>query len=122
MEGNILVGPSTAWVGDREDTSSTRAVMDSLKADAFRLVPELRDVPFIHAYAGLRPKLVGPEGKGGIADFFVAESDLRPRWINLLGIESPGLTAAPALAEMVASIIGSKEDLAAWPDFEPGSS
>jgi glycerol-3-phosphate dehydrogenase len=120
MEGNILVGPSTAWVGDKEDTASTRAVMDSLKADAFRLLPELRDVPFIHAYAGLRPKLVGPEEKGEIADFFVAESDLRPRWINLLGIESPGLTAAPALAEMVASIIGSKEDLAARFDFEPG--
>jgi len=120
MEGNILVGPSTAWVGDKEDTASTRAAMDSLKADAFRLLPELRDFPFIHAYAGLRPKLVGPEGTGGIADFFVAESGRRPGWINLLGIESPGLTAAPALAEMVVAIIGTKEELAARSDFEPG--
>jgi len=120
MEGPILVGPSTAFVGDKEDTASTRAVMDSLKADAYRLLPELRGFPFIHAYAGLRPKLVGPDGRGGIADFVVTESDRRPRWINLLGIESPGLTAAPALAEMVADMIGTREDLPLRSDFESG--
>jgi glycerol-3-phosphate dehydrogenase len=120
MEGNILIGPSTAYVGDKEDTASTRAVTDSLQADAYRLLPELRGVPFIHAYAGLRPKLVGPEETGGIADFVVAESERRPRWINILGIESPGLTAAPALAEMVADMIGTKEDLPVRFDFESG--
>jgi glycerol-3-phosphate dehydrogenase len=111
MEGNILLGPSSEAVGDRGDTASTAVVADKLKAEAFALVPDLARFPFIHAYAGIRPKL---------ADFVIEESPARPRWIDLFGIESPGLTAAPAIAEMVADLIGAKEDLEFRKDFEPG--
>jgi len=120
MEGNVLLGPSGAYVDDKEDAGSTRHVMDRLKAEAFALVPALRRFPVIHAYAGLRPRLYGPGESADGADFIVAESGRRPRWIDLLGIESPGLTAAPALAEMVAGLIGAKDDLKPKPDFEPG--
>jgi glycerol-3-phosphate dehydrogenase len=91
--------------------------MDQLKAEAFLLVPELRGLPFIHAYAGLRPKLTDPQGRVKLADFILEESRLRPRWVNLVGIESPGLTAAPALAARVVDIIGAREDLTLRPDF-----
>jgi glycerol-3-phosphate dehydrogenase len=119
MEGNVLLGPSSEDVPDKSDTSSTGPVMDRLKAKAFELVPALRRYPFIHAYSGLRPKLTGPNGGPKLADFVIEESPLRPRWISLLGIESPGLTAAPAIARMVADMIGGKEDLIARPDFNP---
>ncbi len=111
MEGNILLGPSSEPVGDKEDTASTAAVANKLRTEAFALVPDLACFPFIHAYAGIRPKL---------DDFVIAESPARPRWIDLFGIESPGLTAAPAIAEMVAGIVGAKEDLELRTDFEPG--
>ncbi len=116
LHGNVLLGPSSAYVEDKGDAATTRAMMDRLKAEAFELVPALRRFPFIHAYAGLRPKLTDPQGKVKLADFIVEESRLRPRWVNLVGIESPGLTAAPSLAAMIADIIGAREDIALRPD------
>ena len=44
---------------------------------------------------------------------------LRPGWINLVGIESPGLTSAPAIAEIVAGMLGAKTDLRPKPEFKP---
>jgi len=120
MEGNVLLGPSAEHVPDKLDTASTRSVMDQLKDEAVRLMPELRRAPFIHSYAGLRPKLVDPEGHEKYRDFVVEESGLRPGWINLIGIESPGLTSSPAIADMVVEMIAAREDLRLKPDFESG--
>jgi len=119
LEGNIILGPSVEPVDDKRDAASTRIVMARLKAEAARLMPELSRVSFIHSYAGIRPKLVDPSGKDRFGDFIVEESVLRPGWINLVGIESPGLTAAPAIAEMVAGMIGVRMDLRWKPDFNP---
>ncbi len=118
MEGNVLVGPSSEFVTDRRDVATTRAVMDALRAEAAQLMPDLARAPFIKSYAGVRPKLVDPAGGEAFRDFIVEESRARPRWINLAGIESPGLTAAPAIAALVAGIIGAKEDLRLKPDFD----
>jgi glycerol-3-phosphate dehydrogenase len=120
MEGNILLGPSAERVSDKGETASTRSVMDQLKDEAARLMPELRRAPLIHSYAGIRPKVVGPEGGEKFGDFIVEESAARPGWINLAGIESPGLTSAPAIAEMVAGMIGAGRDLRPRPGFVPG--
>jgi len=120
MEGNVLLGPSAETAPAKTDTGSTRPVMDRLRDEAARLMPELGRAPFIHSYAGLRPKLVDPSGGDRFRDFIVEESGLRPGWISLVGIESPGLTAAPALAGMVAEMIGAGMDLCPKPDFEPG--
>ncbi len=120
LEGNILLGPSSEAVRDKTDAATTRLVTDKLKAEAFALVPGLARFPFIHAYAGLRPKLTGLGGGPAMADFIVQESALRPGWINLVGIESPGLTAAPAIAALVADMIGSTMDLRPKPDFQGG--
>ncbi|MGA2361764.1 MAG: NAD(P)/FAD-dependent oxidoreductase [Candidatus Aminicenantales bacterium] len=119
MEGNVILGPSAEAVGDRTDTASTSPVMDRLKDEAGRLMPELGRAPFIHSYAGIRPKLVDPGGREKFRDFVVEESGVRPGWVNLLGIESPGLTSAPAIAEMVAGMIGARVNLRLKPDFVP---
>jgi glycerol-3-phosphate dehydrogenase len=120
LEGHILLGPSAESVADKSDLASTREVAARLRAEAGRLVPGLAGSPFIHAYAGVRPKLVAPGGGDMFADFVVEESSRRPGWIDLVGIESPGLTAAPAIARMVAGLIGAKTDLRPNRDFEPG--
>jgi len=119
LEGNIILGPSAEPVDDKRDAASTRKVMAHLKAEAVRLMPELSRVSFIHSYAGIRPKLVDPSGKDKFGDFIVEESAFRPGWISLVGIESPGLTAAPAIAELVAGMIGVKMDIRPKPEFKP---
>jgi len=55
-------------------------------------------------YSGLRPKLVPPEHKG-IVDFVITRDPEVPQAIHLVGMESPGLTAAPAVAEYVAKLV-----------------
>jgi glycerol-3-phosphate dehydrogenase len=119
LEGPIILGPSAEPIADKRDLSTTRRVMDNLKAEAARLMPGLARVSFIHSYAGIRPKLVDPSGRDRFGDFIVEESERRSGWISLVGIESPGLTAAPALAEMVAAMIGARVDLKLKADFQP---
>jgi len=119
LEGHIILGPSAEPVEDKSDLATTHEVAAKLKAEAARLLPGLAGVHFIHSYAGIRPKLVDPSGRNGFGDFVVEECEQRPGWINLVGIESPGLTAAPALAEMVVAMIGVRMDLRLRADFRP---
>ncbi|MBN1351671.1 NAD(P)/FAD-dependent oxidoreductase [candidate division KSB1 bacterium] len=120
MEHNILLGPSADAIDDKRDTASTRRIMTQLKREAYDLMPELRKLSFIHSYAGIRPKLVDPAGNIKFKDFVIEESAAKPGWINLIGIESPGLTAAPAIAKRIVQMIGAKEDLSEKSDFNPG--
>ena len=64
--------------------------------------PDLPTNLVIGAYAGLRSKLTSPES-GGFSDYVFRTTADHPQAIHLLGIESPGLTAAPALGEFVVS-------------------
>ena len=119
LEGNIILGPSAEPIEDKRDLATTREVAARLKAEAGRLMPELARVSFIHSYTGIRPKLFDPAGGDRFGDFIVEESKTRPGWISLVGIESPGLTAAPALAEMVVAMIGAGTDLRPKTGFRP---
>jgi glycerol-3-phosphate dehydrogenase len=120
LEGNIILGPSAEAIADKRDVASTRPVMARLKAEAGRLIPGLERLTFIHSYAGIRPKLVDPTAKDTFGDFVVEESGRRPGWIDLVGIESPGLTAAPALARMVVEMVGARLDLKKKAGFVEG--
>ncbi len=117
MENTILIGPSAEYTGNKEDVATTRSITDQLKAEAFELMPELKKIPIIHAYSGIRPKLVDPNSKEKFKDFVIEESLEVPRFINLIGIESPGLTSAPAIAERVLQIISRSENPAKKKDF-----
>jgi glycerol-3-phosphate dehydrogenase len=71
----------------------------------------------INAYSGVRCKLASPDA-GGWADYRIEESKQTPNLINLLGIESPGLTAAPAIAKEVVQMISNSIDLKKKKDFK----
>jgi glycerol-3-phosphate dehydrogenase len=101
-EGNIIIGPSAEYIDGRDDLATTRQVMETLKREALELMPKLRDVAFIRAYAGIRPKLFVAGGASTFEDFIIEESEKNPGFISLIGIESPGLTSAPAIAIHVA--------------------
>ena len=97
VEGNVLLGPSNEYVADPEGTGCTQCTSDRLLDEATVIWPELPRQLVIGAYAGIRAKLTPPE-VGGFGDYVLLTTPEHPNALHLLGIESPGLTAAPALA------------------------
>lgn len=102
LAGQARFGPDVEWLDetdpDRLDYRVDGARMARFEADIRRYWPGLPDGRLQPAYCGVRPKLSGPGEPP--ADFVIDTS--APGLIQLLGIESPGLTAALALAEQVA--------------------
>ena len=80
-----------------------RLPISEFAEDAKTLVPELEAKDLQLAYSGIRPKLV-PPGQSGIADFVIEQDREVPQVIQLVGIESPGLTAAASIAVQVADV------------------
>ncbi|MCK4278151.1 MAG: NAD(P)/FAD-dependent oxidoreductase [Desulfurellaceae bacterium] len=109
-DGNILIGPSAEFINNY-GLENTKQFLNEMKEDAFKMVPELKRLPIIRTYSGIRPKLIYAKTKKDFRDFVIEESKTVPKLINIIGIESPGLAAAPAIANLVLNIIGNKENL-----------
>jgi glycerol-3-phosphate dehydrogenase len=110
IDGNVLIGPSAEYIDEREDYATTAPVLNGLFREAQTLLPALREDMIIASYTGIRPKLV-PRGQENYGDFIVEESPRVENLINLIGIESPGLTASVPIAETAAEIIRGKRPL-----------
>jgi L-2-hydroxyglutarate oxidase LhgO len=100
LDGRLCFGPDTEYV------DKLRFDVDPAKAEAFssaigRYLPEVKPDWLVPDFAGIRPKLAGP-GEA-FRDFVIEEESARgfPGFVNLIGIESPGLTAATAIARRV---------------------
>ncbi|MBQ5531240.1 MAG: FAD-dependent oxidoreductase [Kiritimatiellae bacterium] len=96
VDGTIIVGPTAEDVGDKDDKATTYAGLEKVKAGARRTWPELPLNKVINEFSGLRAH----ETTRG--DFVVGEAPDAPGFYNALGIESPGLTSAPAIGEKLA--------------------
>ncbi len=107
IEGNLLLGPSAEFIYDPDDKRTTSGKMKVLYKEAKEIIPSLPSDAVINAYSGIRCKLAS-EKEGAWADYRIFESKKTPDLINLLGIESPGLTAAPAIAEEIRKMIDNK--------------
>ncbi len=118
VDGNIMVGPSTEYIDRDDDYSATQKVMDLLIADGSKIFPHLKREHFIRNFAGIRPKLA-PESEGGFWDFVIERRDEAPHAVNLVGIESPGLTSAIPIAKEVIGLMEEVEVLHPNPDFDP---
>lgn len=97
VHGNMLAGP-TAQYTETDDTSTSRIGLEEALLGAIRYVPSVERRAAIAVFAGLR---AAPEGH----DFIIEASQTSPGLINVAGIESPGLTASPAIAEYVAGLL-----------------
>ncbi len=117
IEGNILIGPSAEFIEDSENKQTTKNMMKTLFSEAKELLPSIQDSVVINAYSGIRCKLASKK-EGGLADYRIEESKKNPGFINLLGIESPGLTAAPAIAKEIIKMISKHLDFALKDDFK----
>jgi len=103
--GTLLLGPTARYVDGKENYERERMTVPEFTADVKTMVPEIEEADMQLAYSGLRPKLVPPE-YSGIPDFVIEPDREVPQVIQLVGMESPGLTAAPAIANYVAPLVG----------------
>jgi L-2-hydroxyglutarate oxidase LhgO len=102
LDGRLRFGPDAERLSERRPDYAVDEGKRAAFGDAIRrLVPAIEDEDLRPDVAGIRPKLQGP-GEG-FRDFVIAEEGARglPGLVNLVGIDSPGLTAALAIAEEV---------------------
>jgi L-2-hydroxyglutarate oxidase LhgO len=102
ITGARRAGPDAEFIDTIEYTVDESRVERFAEAVA-RYLPSIRPEHLTPDYCGIRPKLVGPEG--GFADFVIRSPESQPAMVHLIGIESPGLTAALAIAARVSTLI-----------------
>ncbi len=104
LGGQAKFGPDVQWTDDPTDWQVDPARGDAFYAEVRRYWPALPDGALSPGYAGIRPKISGPDEAA--ADFLIQGPDAHgvPGLVNLFGIESPGLTSALAIAERVRDI------------------
>ena len=107
--GNIIVGPSADDIPDKNNVDTTLETLNSTFSTALTSVPALSRRDIITQFAGLRAH----ETEG---DFVIGESEIED-FYNVAGIESPGLTSAPAIAVDVAEEIATKLNAGKNPNF-----
>ena len=93
VHGNVLLGPNSEFTPDVED-DSTGEGLDFIRSEVAKTVKNIPFHKLIHTFAGLRPHI-------DLNDFYIQEDDLIEGFIHVAGIESPGLTSAPAIAKDV---------------------
>lgn len=115
LQGRGRFGPDVEWLDDPASDASPQPVgvpldyvvnparMKDFETEIRRYWPDLPTDALSPDYAGIRTKIVGPGEPA--ADFVIEDETLHgtPGLVNLLGIESPGLTASLAIAEVVAA-------------------
>jgi len=103
VHGELWVGPTARFIDDKENYEGERQQPHELIAAAQRLCPALRASDLRLGQSGIRAKRTGP-GEAE-ADFFIERQEDDPRIVHLVGIESPGLTASPAIGRLMRQLI-----------------
>ena len=98
VEGTTMIGPTAVESGDKDDVSTSRENLEAIFTNAKHMIPSVSRRDIITAFAGLRPVLEG-------GDFYIEPSKLAANFIQVAGIQSPGLTASPAIADYVKDLL-----------------
>jgi len=106
LDGRIFVGPNAVYLKSKEER--VRTPVEEFYNSIVQFLPEVEIKDMHYGHVGVRTKLNGPETKAEL-DFVIEEYP--SNFLNIMGIESPGFTAAPALAEYVCEEIGKMIDL-----------
>ncbi len=121
VDGTVIVGPTAEDIPDKEDRATTYDGLEKAKAGARRTYPGLPLSKVITEFSGLRAH------ETTVGDFILGEVPDAPGFFNAVGVESPGLTSAPAiglwLSERVAAALGASrkhpslisKDVSWWP-------
>ena len=111
VHGNLLVGPTATDLDDKEGNYTTADGLGEIQGKSGKCVKNIPLRSVITSFAGLRAHEEGHE-------FLIGELEDVPGFIDCAGIESPGLTSAPAIGKMVAGILKEKMDLKEDPNFQ----
>ena len=110
VHGNLLVGPTAADTENKEATNTTADGLGSLAATASLSVKNIPMRQVITSFAGLRAHETGD-------DFILREASDAPLFFEAAGIESPGLSSAPAIGILMAELISGRMHLTKKSDF-----
>lgn len=110
VHGNLLIGPTAVDIENKEGTNTTREGLDEAITKSAITVKNIPMRQVITSFAGLRAHEEGHE-------FIIGEVEDCPGFIDCAGIESPGLTASPAIGVMVADILQEKMGLTKKDNF-----
>ncbi|KAL8778473.1 MAG: hypothetical protein Q9213_007396 [Squamulea squamosa] len=110
MTGAIRFGPDVEWVDDPNNLSVNEERLNAALDEIKVYLPSIDREKVMLDYAGIRPKLgkgsAVASGKGdGFSDFYIKKEQGFEGFINLLGIESPGLTSSLAIADKVHDLL-----------------
>ena len=108
--GNLMLGPNSEEVENRDDTTTDEMTLEYIIDTARKSLPGFDLKKRLKTFSGVRPK---PDTR----DFIIKEE--YKGFINVAGIESPGLTSSPAIAEMVLDLIKNRIKLEHNKDFNP---
>jgi len=98
IHGNVMLGPTATDIDDKENLSTTPEGLNEVLTGALKLIPGLESRQIIRSFTGLR-------ASGSTGDFMIDAPKERPGLLILAGIESPGLTASPAIALEVVEML-----------------
>ena len=97
VEGTVLVGPSADALDDKTDFSTSAGKLEQILDSGKNMIPSLSRNDVIASFAGIRPCLD--------EDFYIDSSKKAPAFVQVAGIQSPGLTASPAIGEYVKNLL-----------------
>ncbi|VEU20560.1 DEKNAAC101498 [Brettanomyces naardenensis] len=100
LGGQIRFGPDLEWVDNCESYKVNGKNLEKAYEQVKQYIPSMELDNLTASYCGIRPKIIGPDEKR-FQDFVIREEEGFPGFINLLGIESPGLTASMGIARYV---------------------
>ena len=112
VHGNLLLGPTAEEIDDFEGVDTTAAGLETVARRAAQSVERLPLRSVITAFAGLRAHETG-------GDFVLGEPEDAPGFFDCAGIESPGLSSAPAIGLWMAERLQARLNLPENPDFNP---
>ena len=114
VHGNIFIGPNAQDVDNKDDVATSLGGLNEIISKAQQLIPKLPLGAAITQFSGLRA------AAGGGGDFVIRPSSITQGLIHAAGIQSPGLTSAPAVAEMISNILRNQGvELNPKPNFDP---
>lgn len=112
VDGTILLGPTADDIPDKEDKRSTADGLARVLAGASKTWENIPGRGFITTFSGVR-------AHADAGDFVLGEAPDAPCFFNALGIESPGLSSAPAIGEYLANAVADRLHAEPNPDFDP---
>ena len=108
VDGNLLVGPNAK---SSKSIETSREGIDEILDKSKKTMKDIPVDRVLNTFSGLRPKVSG-------GDFIIEEAKDAKNFINVIGIDSPGLTAAPAIAKYVVNLVSNNINLKEKENFK----